>query len=283
MFPVGVYNVEDYPLNWISGTYYSTYKGNTFQVSSIENVKSEAEYNAVTTIDLSNQSLTTDVTFLDKFRNLINLLISDNNIDIIDLSKIYNKSLIKNIAIKNNNITTCDLQGFNNTESVLIHTNNISEVDFSDLLSVERLEFYTNNISEVDLSNSSNLDILIGFQNSLTNIDLSSNTLLTELILYSNSITSIDLSNNTLLTNCRLQSNDLTDIDLSNNTLLTDVRIHNNELDAATNSQVLIDLDSHGLSNGYLQSTIFGGGSLTAAGQTAKTNLLSKGWTIVGI
>jgi hypothetical protein len=275
--------VEDFPLNWIDGTYYSTYKGNTFQVSSIENAKSDAEYDAVTTINLSNQSLTTDFTFLDKFKNLINLLLSDNNINIIDLSKIYNKLLIKNIAIKNNNITICDLQGFNNVESVLIHTNNISEVDFSDLLSVERLEFYTNNISEVDLSNSSNLDILIGFQNNLTNIDLSNNTLLTELTLFSNSITSIDLSNNTLLINCKVQSNDLTDIDLSNNTLLTDVRIHNNELDAATNSQVLIDLDSHGQNNGYLQSTIFGGGSLTSAGQTAKSNLLSKGWTIVGI
>lgn len=283
MFPVGVYNVEDYPLNWIDGTYYSTYKGNTFQVSSIENVKSEAEYDAVTTINLSNESLTTDFTFLDKFKNLINLLLSDNSIDVIDLSIIYDKSLIKNIAIKNNNITTCDLQGFNNVESLLIHTNNINEVDFSDLLSVERLEFYANNISEVDLSNSSNLDILIGFQNNLTNIDLSNNTLLTQLTLFSNSITSIDLSNNTLLTICKIQSNELINIDLSNNTLLTEVRIHNNELDAATNSQVLIDLDSHGLSNGYLQSSIFGGGSLTAAGQTAKANLLTKGWTIVGL
>jgi hypothetical protein len=54
-------------------------------------------------------------------------------------------------------------------------------------------------------------------------------------------------------------------------------------LNAAVNSQILIDLDAHGLSNGNLNSSIFGGGTLTAAGQTAKTNLLSKGWTIVGI
>jgi len=35
--------------------------------------------------------------------------------------------------------------------------------------------------------------------------------------------------------------------------------------------------------NGYIESSIFGGGTLTAAGLTAKTNLQSKGWTIVGL
>jgi hypothetical protein len=64
---------------------------------------------------------------------------------------------------------------------------------------------------------------------------------------------------------------------------LSDLRCYNNQLDNLVNSQILIDLDSHGLSNGYLRSSIFGGGSLTTAGQTAKANLLSKGWTIVGI
>jgi hypothetical protein len=54
-------------------------------------------------------------------------------------------------------------------------------------------------------------------------------------------------------------------------------------LNSAINSQLLVDLDGHGLSNGYFQSSIFGGGSLTAAGQTAKTNLQAKGWTVIGI
>jgi hypothetical protein len=49
------------------------------------------------------------------------------------------------------------------------------------------------------------------------------------------------------------------------------------------NCKILEDLDSHGLSNGYFQSTIFGGGTLTIAGITAKSNLLAKGWTIVGV
>tara|TARA_R110000822_G_C15073479_1_gene468873 strand:- start:8 stop:229 length:222 start_codon:yes stop_codon:yes gene_type:complete len=60
-------------------------------------------------------------------------------------------------------------------------------------------------------------------------------------------------------------------------------RCQNNQLNAAVNSQLLIDLDGHGLSNGYFQSTIFGGGTLTTAGLAAKASLLLKGWTIVGL
>jgi hypothetical protein len=56
-----------------------------------------------------------------------------------------------------------------------------------------------------------------------------------------------------------------------------------NQLDNIVNSQILIDLDGHGLSNGYFRSSIFGGGVLTTAGTTAKNNLLAKGWTIVGL
>ena len=198
MFPVGVYNVEDYPLNWIDGTYYSTYKGNTFQVSSIENVKSEAEYNAVTSIDLNTQSLTTDFTntLLNKFDNLSTLYCLDNQISILDVSQLTSLTILR-----------CQF-------------NQISTLDISQLTYLTTLRCFNNEISVLDVSQLVNLNQL----------------------------------------SCQ-----------------------NNQLDAAQNSQILIDLDANGLSNGYFQSSIFGGGSLTAAGQTAKTNLLSKGWTIVGI
>jgi hypothetical protein len=54
-------------------------------------------------------------------------------------------------------------------------------------------------------------------------------------------------------------------------------------LNSTMNSQLLVDLDNNAVLNGYFQSSIFGGGSLTAAGQTAKTNLQAKGWTVIGI
>lgn len=115
MFPVGVYNVEDYPLNWIDGTYYSTYKGNTFQVSSIENVKSEAEYNAVTSIDLASQSLTTDftLTLLEKFENLIELYIQNN-------TALTSLNIDSNTALDTLNTTDTALSFVSITNNVLL-------------------------------------------------------------------------------------------------------------------------------------------------------------------
>jgi hypothetical protein len=86
-----------------------------------------------------------------------------------------------------------------------------------------------------------------------------------------------------LLTTFYCYNNLLTNLDISQNVNLVNLICYANQLDNLVNSQILIDLDANGLSNGYLNSTIFGGGSLTAAGQTAKANLQAKGWSILGI
>ena len=118
-----------------------------------------------------------------------------------------------------------------------------------------------------------------------SNLDLSSCINLKRLNAVSASVTDtvVNTINTIYLESVELNINSLTTFDASSYPLLNSLTIHNNQLDNLVNSQILIDLDNNGLSNGYLRSSIFGGGSLTAAGQTAKTNLLSKGWTIVGI
>ena len=93
----------------------------------------------------------------------------------------------------------------------------------------------------------------------------------------------MDLDNNSNLKIVRLQNNNISNLNILNNTLLTYLSCDNNQLDAAVNSQLLVDLDSHNLSNGYFRSSIYAGGTLTAAGTTAKNALLAKGWTIVGL
>jgi hypothetical protein len=191
------YRVEDYPLVWIEDTYYTTYKDDIFQVSVKTDVPTQAEYDAVTSILLISQNLTTDFTgtFLNKFRNLSILSCGLNQISVLDVSQLVNLISL-----------TCD-------------SNQITTLDVSQLTSLSRLFCYNNQITTLDVSQLVNL----GF-----------------------------------------------------------IRCQDNQLDAAENSQILIDLDTNGLSNGYFESSIFGGGSLTAAGQTAKSNLLSKGWTIIG-
>ena len=235
------YKVEDYPLNWIAGTYYSTYKGNTFQVSSIENVKSEAEYDAVTLISLINQSLTTDFTgtLLGKFNNLSRLRCYNNQISVLDVSQLVS--------------LTSELHCANNQISVL---------DVSQLVNLRYLDCSNNDISILDVTNLVNLDFLFCQDNNITVLNTTNLVNVNAVYCYNNNITTLDASG---LISC------------------TNLRCYNNQLDAATNSQILIDLDTNGLSNGYFQSTIFGGGTLTAAGQTAKANLQAKGWNIIGV
>jgi hypothetical protein len=106
---------------------------------------------------------------------------------------------------------------------------------------------------------------------------------LNDLSCFNNQISALDVSQLVNLIFLFCENNQIATLDVSQLVNLIILRCHTNLLDAATNSQILIDLDTNGQSNGILNSSIFGGGSLTAAGQTAKTNLLSKGWTIIGI
>ena len=150
---------------------------------------------------------------------------------------------------------------------------------------IEQLYINTCSASNLDLSLCPNLQILNAFQCGITSLSTLISVNITQLALHQNAILSVDLSSYTLLETLFLQAQSVsfTDIDVSNNPLLLDLRIFNNDINAAVNSQVLIDLDTHGLNNGYFRSSIFGGGSLTTAGATAKANLQAKGWTIVGI
>lgn len=326
MFPVGVYKVEDYPLNWIGGTYYSTYKGNTFQVSSIENVKSEAEYNAVTNISLSSQSLTTDFTntLLSKFANLDRIVLTNNSISILDLS---NSIELLNIQVRNNNISVLDTSNLISLFYLDAAQNNLTTIDTSVLNNITYLSLYENNLTSIDLSVFSNaatvylqdnnlislnttnlakvtdfrvhgntslqninclnlvdLSIFFAYNCAFTDIDLTNSTKLTSLDLTNNSLTNLVLpSSTTNLRILRINGNSLTTLNVLPHPALNNLRINDNQFDNLLNSQILIDLDTNGQSNGVLQSSIFGGGSLTAAGQTAKSNLLSKGWTIIGV
>jgi hypothetical protein len=280
-------NVEDYPLLWIYETYYNTYKGNTFVLPTNAGndiwAGDAIDYTGVNSIDLNGNSLTTNfsTTLMGKFKNIELLYLYDNSITFVDVTvlqkatviAIYNNALTGNYDFTNNTLLT----------ELNIRNNNITSVDVSTCLVLDTFSCQNNDLPTLDVTNNTALTELQAFSNDLPSIDVTNNTALTLLYLFSNDLTSIDLSNNVLLNTLYLQSNDLDDLDISNNTLLTNLRIQNNELDNLVNSQILIDLDGHGLSNGYLQSTIFGGGSLTTAGTTAKTNLQGKGWTIVGI
>jgi hypothetical protein len=188
---------------------------------------------------------------------------------------VFNESLSTNF----NNF----LGKFSNLDRFSCTRNSLTSLDFSDNLLLTSLVCSINSLTSLDISNNILLTQVECQRNSLTSLDISNNVLIEELECNRNNLTSLDILNNPLLNSLGSYTNPISDLDISNNPLLLNLRCYDNKLNNLVNSQILIDLDSHGLSNGYFQSSIFGGGSLTTAGAAAKSSLQSKGWNIVGL
>ena len=177
--------VEDYPWTWIFGNggvgFYSTYKDNVFKPSddfTIE-VGSEANYAAVTGIDLSNQSLTTDFTsgLLSKFKYLYSLLLNQNAISNVNVTQ---NEFLGRLFIGNSNITSIDIGNNVNLTNLGIGGANLTSINLSNNPLLAEVRLWGNQLSSIDLSNNPQIEILELFANTgITNIDLSNNPLLT--------------------------------------------------------------------------------------------------------
>ena len=259
--------VGNFPLLWLqggSGGYYDVYKGDTFLIAGTGCIwgGGVSDYAAVTNINLGNQSLTTNVNFLGKFPELVEIDVSGNN------------------------ITNFEFPPSNKIEIVSIRSNNIDTIDTSNAFNLKGFSAADNSISgHLDFSNSNEIDGIFINTNSVDTIDLSGCVVLDELRAYGSSmkLDSIDLSDCVLLTNIHLKNARTSIIDFATTTLLIYIRLDGARISNTLNSTLLEQLDAHGLSNGYINSRIFGGGTLTTAGLAAKAALLLKGWTIVGL
>ena len=136
-----------------------------------------------------------------------------------------------------------------------------------------------NDITSLDISTNTALTGLECNDNQLTSLDISTNMALTYLSCDVNQLTSLDISTNTALTDLECNGNQLTSLDIYTNTALTNLACADNQLTVASVNSILTDLDTHGLSDGYLD---LGGTNAapTGAGVTAATSLTGKGWSV---
>jgi hypothetical protein len=181
------------------------------------------------------------------------------------------------------NFTAKLMSKFINLEQLRLAINSIEILDVSGNLNLFYLKCDRNDLTELNTSNNPLLHTIICRANNITSLDLSNNPLLTYINAEVNDLDNLDISNNPLLNFLVIRGNNLDDLDISNNPLLTVLSVLQNNLTAAVNSQLLIDLDIHGLSNGNFTSDITGGGSLTSEGAAAKSALQGKGWNIIGL
>jgi hypothetical protein len=280
------YNVADFPKIWIDNLMYNTAgnKGDTFVAAGNYAMTGQVAYNAVTEINLNSKSLTTifNNELLSKFTALKNLYLLNNSIPSLDAQSLL---LLERLYITNsNNIVLTNIEFCTNLEILYADNCGLSNIDFTNFPNLQRLFGIANNFTNLDFSLSNDLQLLrINNNPLLQSLNVNNCSLLTEIEAHNSILNVLNIDDCVVLTKVYAQNANLTAFSVANNPLLNNLRIPNNQLDNLVNSQILIDLDSNGLSNGYLQTSIFGGGTLTTAALTAKSNLQGKGWNVVGI
>ena len=117
------------------------------------------------------------------------------NMNISDLTGIEDFLSLTNLILHHNQLTNIDLS--NNTSLIEFSAsfNNLASLDLSNNLDLIELHCSDNQLSSLNLSNNTNLDWVNCGDNQLTTLDLSNNINLIELACYNNQLSYLDLRN----------------------------------------------------------------------------------------
>ena len=140
------------------------------------------DINSITSLDINTKGIS-DLTGIEDFTSLVQLLSYQNNLSTINLS--VNTSL-NYLELGENNITSVDLS-----------TNTL----------LEHLNLFGNQLTSINVSTNQTLTYLSLGGNSFTNIDVSNNLLLTDLLVFDNDLSSLDISGSTGLINLMAKGN----------------------------------------------------------------------------
>jgi hypothetical protein len=159
----------------------------------------------------------------------------------------------------------------NNGETSIYDIRNLRDFQALRTLTLDNVAF---NIETVQMP--INLSLLYLYFSQIANVDLRSiPSLVQEIIEDSEIVTSINSSGITNLEFISIMDYSLT---LPN---LTYVNINNCAVVQSSIDNLLVNLDSNGLSNGYVTALSGSNQPPSSTGLTAKANLISKGWTVL--
>lgn len=185
------------------------------RMANIASLKGIEYFTALTTLDCSEQKLTTlDVR---ANTNLTTLNCSENRLTSLDLSK---NTALTELNCRYNKLTSLDL-----SKNTALTTLNCSY----------------NKLAALDVSNNTDLNDLICSENQLERLNVSANTALTRLTCNDNKLVALVLGQNTALTTLACDSNQLTSLDVRGNTNLTKLYCGSNQLrtlDLSKNAQL---------------------------------------------
>ena len=181
-----------------------------------------------TLVDLGYDSILDDSVLTTNINTITNLSITNQNIS--DLTGIEDFVALEELLLMGNNLTVLDI-----SNNLLLNTlgcslNQLTSIDVSDNILLTNLYLAGNQLGSIDISNNVNLVDLNLSNNLLLNIDISNNLLLNDLGVGANQLSSLDASNHTLLSSLLCSDNQLTNLDVSQNTALTSLYCSGNNL-----------------------------------------------------
>ena len=185
-----------------------------------------ANISGVTNLDIRNKDIS-DLTGIEAFSALIELIVSNNKLTSLDISQ--NTALLY-LDCNYNQLTSLDLSKNTALETLECYNNQLTALDVSANTALTLLNVNNNKLTSLDVSKNTALKFFKCADNQLASLDVSKNTALETLNCYVNQLTSLDVSVNTALTNLDCNSNQLTSLDVSSNTKLTSLQCHYNQL-----------------------------------------------------
>ena len=185
-----------------------------------------ANISGVTNLDIRNKDIS-DLTGIEAFSALIELIVSNNKLTSLDISQ--NTALLY-LDCNYNQLTSLDLSNNTALETLECYNNQLTALDVSANTALTLLNVNNNKLTSLDVSKNTALKFFKCADNQLASLDVSKNTALETLNCYVNQLTSLDVSVNTALTNLDCNSNQLTSLDVSSNTKLTSLQCHYNQL-----------------------------------------------------
>jgi len=232
----------------------------------------------VVNLPISNKSIS-DLTGLEAFVDLHDLLANNNNLTSIDLSVL--PPTMWTIRLNNNNFSSLDLTPLTNVVNLFLGGDNLTTLTVPDLpnlfsLAVNdlpfitslnigncpnlyALEFTSTTLETIDLSNLPNLGLVRCQESQIQTLDFTQNQNLNEVYAYNTPLTSINLPNNPNLEYMQIFNNQLIELDVANcpalwylhcsNNLLTGLDLSGNPnlefLQASNNELTTIDLSQN--------------------------------------
>lgn len=158
-------------------------------------------------------------------------------------------------------------------------TNNVGIVDMfiHDTSDVTEVDFIkTEDIIEFDASGNVNLEALSLSGNPVSNLVTTGCTSLVKLYATGAAFTAVDISTNVNLEDLDLGVSNLSTLDIGVNNKIHTLKIGTTNLTPLNKSEVIIDLDNSGVTNGVLYIDL----GRDSSSDVAKENLETKGWTI---